>query len=95
MYEVNVPWDHPRAPQLKASSCRTPRLRLLRRKSSPVARRMCAPAADPHSPAIPTPPSPSVPPILEAFVIDLGPALRVCRPAGGIEECLDSMEKRN
>ena len=33
-------------------------------------------------------------PILEDFVIDLGPALRVCRPALAIEERLESMEKR-
>ena len=32
-------------------------------------------------------------PILEDFVIDLGPALRVCRPALAIEKRLDSMEK--
>ena len=33
-------------------------------------------------------------PILEDFVIDLGPALRACRPALAIEERLESMEKR-
>ena len=33
-------------------------------------------------------------PILEDFVIDLGPALRVCRPALAIQERLESMEKR-
>ena len=33
-------------------------------------------------------------PILEDFVIDLGPDLRVCRPALAIEERLESMEKR-
>ena len=33
-------------------------------------------------------------PILEDFVIDLGPALRVCRPALAIEERLESTEKR-
>ena len=33
-------------------------------------------------------------PILEDFVIDLGPALRVCRPALAIEQRLESMEKR-
>ena len=33
-------------------------------------------------------------PILEDFVIDLGPALRVCRPALAIHEHLKSMEKR-
>ena len=33
-------------------------------------------------------------PILEDFVIDLGPALRVCRPALAIGERLESMEKR-
>ena len=33
-------------------------------------------------------------PILEDFVIDFGPALRVCRPALAIEERLESMEKR-
>ena len=33
-------------------------------------------------------------PILEDFIIDLGPALRVCRPALAIEERLESTEKR-
>ena len=33
-------------------------------------------------------------PILEDFVIDLGPALRVCRPVLAVEERLESMEKR-
>ena len=33
-------------------------------------------------------------PILGDFIIDLGPALRVCRPALAIEERLESMEKR-
>ena len=33
-------------------------------------------------------------PILEDFVVDLGPSLRVCRPALTIEERLESMEKR-
>ena len=33
-------------------------------------------------------------PILEDSVIDLGPALRVCRPALAIKERLESMEKR-
>ena len=33
-------------------------------------------------------------PIVENFVIDLGPALRVCRAALGIEERLESMENR-
>ena len=33
-------------------------------------------------------------PIMEDFVIHLGPALRVCRPALAIEERLESMEKR-
>ena len=33
-------------------------------------------------------------PILGDFVIDLGPALRVCRPALAIKERLESMEKR-
>ena len=33
-------------------------------------------------------------PILEQFVIDLGPALRVCRPALAIQERLEAMEKR-
>ena len=33
-------------------------------------------------------------PILEDFIIDLGPALGVCRPALAIEERLESMEKR-
>ena len=33
-------------------------------------------------------------PVLEDFVIDLGPALRVCRPALATEERLESMEKR-
>ena len=33
-------------------------------------------------------------PILEEFVIDLGPAFRVCRPAQAIKECLESMHKR-
>ena len=33
-------------------------------------------------------------PILEDFVIDLGPAVRVCTPALAIEDRLESMEKR-
>ena len=33
-------------------------------------------------------------PILEDFVIEFGPALRVCRPALAIGERLESMEKR-
>ena len=33
-------------------------------------------------------------PILEDFVIDLGPALRVCRPALAIDERLESMDRR-
>ena len=33
-------------------------------------------------------------PILEDFLIDLCPLLRVCRPALAIEERLESMEKR-
>ena len=33
-------------------------------------------------------------PILEDFIIDLGPALGVCRPALVIEECLESMDKK-
>ena len=33
-------------------------------------------------------------PILEDFFIDLGPTLRVCRPALAIRERLESMEKR-
>ena len=33
-------------------------------------------------------------PILEDFVIDLGPALRVCRPALGMEKRFESKEKR-
>ena len=33
-------------------------------------------------------------PILDDFVIGLGPALLVCRPALAIKECLESMEKR-
>ena len=33
-------------------------------------------------------------PILEDFVIDIGPALRVWRPALAIKELLESMEKR-
>ena len=33
-------------------------------------------------------------PIFEDFVINLGPALRVCRPALAIEERLESLEKR-
>ena len=61
MCNVEVPLDHPRAPQIKVSLCQTPRAPSVRRKSSPVALRKCAPATDPHSPTVPTPEAPSVP----------------------------------